>query len=261
MSKMTNPERAQQLLTHIGASLLQDRHLSHDTWCGFTVVVNVQQGEYVVNGFHYNITGESHPFPATKVKSETFQELQAAMQLKGGKPWKACLIQVKASDYKAEWEFEYEDGDKYRITKENSKQMAARLRPNFKRDEYWVCPLSHDVILTMTEETPELTEDMDEINLHCMIANSFLRGMKRGITDRSDLATFAVMSFEFSPNFDSHPAIQAAFLKVKGQSGALWGSIYASVPETVWSEVGHETFYDVGAWFSELPKERELKTA
>jgi hypothetical protein len=113
----------------------------------------------------------------------------------------------------------------------------------------------------MQENSPELVDDIDEISLHCMITNSFLRAMRLGFTDREDLMSFAIMSFEFAPNFDTHPAVRAAMKKVAGIPGAKWDSLYTAIPESVWMEVDSENFYDGKAWFSELPKEREMEVA
>jgi hypothetical protein len=157
------------------------------------------------------------------------------------------------------WDFD--KGNTYLWDSKNDTKMAERLRPRFQGDECWVSPLGVEVILSMQENSPELIDDIDEISLHCMITNAFLRAMRNGFTDRSDLMSFAIMSFEFAPNFDSHPAVKAAMRKVAGLPGAKWDSLYTAIPESVWMEVDTETFYDGSAWFSELPKEKDFEVA
>lgn len=237
-------------LQEIAVALIQSNELAHDTW----TAVSVTSDGRTLSGFFYTVTGKAHAFTGYDLDCGLFSKLKSGMG-----NWKTCLVQIKASDFKVHWDFD--KGDRYTPTSYHSQQMAEGLRPRFTGDECWVSPLGHDVILSMQENSPELIEDIDELSLHCMITNSVLRAMRHGFTDRNDLMSFAIMSFEFAPNFDAHPAVKAAMKKVAGIPGAKWDSLYTAVPESVWMEIDTETFYDGSAWFSELPKEREVEVA
>lgn len=237
-------------LQEIAFSLIQSPELAHDTWTALSVTSDGR----TLSGFYYTVTGRSHAFSGYDVNVGPFSELKKKMG-----DWQTCLVQIKASDFKVNWDFDR--GNKYIWEEHQDAVMAERLRPRFYGDECWVSPLGHDVILSMQENSPEIIEDIDEISLHCMITNAFLRAMRNGFTDRNDLMSFAIMSFEFAPNFDAHPAIKAAMKKVAGIPGAKWDSLYTAVPESVWMEIDSESFYDGSAWFSELPKEKEIEVA
>jgi hypothetical protein len=237
-------------LQEIAASLIQSNELAHDTW----TAVSVTSDGRSLSGFFYTVTGRAHHFHGYDVNTTKFAELKKAMG-----SWETCLIQIKASDFKVHWDFD--KGNSYLWDSQSASKMAERLRPKFHGDECWVSPLGLEVILSMQENSAELIEDIDEISLHCMITNSFLRAMRNGFSDRSDLVSFAIMSFEFAPNFDTHPAVKAAMKKVAGIPGAKWDSLYTAIPESVWMEVDTESFYDGSAWFSELPKEKEFEVA
>lgn len=237
-------------LQEIAVSLIQSNELAHDTW----TAVSVTSDGKSLSGFYYTVTGRAFPFTGYDISVELFTRLQKAMG-----NWKSCLVQIKASDFKVHWEFD--PGHRFIWSSEADHIMAEKLRPRFFGDECWVSPLGHEVILSMQENSPELVEDIDEISLHCMITNAFLRAMRHGFTNRDDLMSFAIMSFEFAPNFDNHPAVRAAMKKVAGIPGAKWDSLYTAVPESVWMEIDSESFYDGKAWFSELPKEKEISVA
>jgi hypothetical protein len=237
-------------LQEIAVSLIQSNELAHDTW----TAVSVTSDGKTLSGFYYTVTGKAHAFTGYDINTALFEKLKQKMG-----NWESCLVQIKASDFKVLWDFD--SGNKYIWSGEHDHVMAESLRPRFHGDECWVSPLGHDVILSMQENSPELIDDIDEISLHCMITNAFLRAMRNGFTDREDLMSFAIMSFEFAPNFDSHPAVKAAIKKVAGIPGAKWESLYTAVPENVWMEVDSENFYDGSAWFSELPKEKEVEVA
>lgn len=237
-------------LQEIAFSLIQSSELAHDTW----TAVSVTSDGRSVSGFFYTVTGKAHAFTGYDINLGLFSELKKKMD-----NWQTCLMQIKASDFKVNWDFDR--GNKYIWDSQQDHLMAERLRPRFQGDECWVSPLGHDVILSIQENSPELIEDIDEISLHCMITNSVLRAMRHGFSDRNDLMSFAIISFEFAPNFDVHPAIKSAMKKVAGIPGAKWDSLYTAVPESVWMEIDTETFYDGSAWFSELPKERETNVA
>ncbi len=237
-------------LQEIAFSLIQSPELAHDTWTALSVTSDGR----TLSGFYYTVTGKSFAFTGYDVNVEAFSELKKKMG-----DWQTCLVQIKASDFKVSWDFD--SGNKYLWSEDQNSVMAERLRPRFQGDECWVSPLGHDVILSMEENSPELIDDIDEISLHCMITNSILRAMRHGFTEREDLISFALMSFEFAPNFDSHPAIKAAMKKVAGIPGARWDYLYTAVPENVWMEIDSENFYDGSAWFSELPKEKENAVA
>ncbi|MFL5783804.1 MAG: hypothetical protein ACJ76H_04275 [Bacteriovoracaceae bacterium] len=237
-------------LQEIAVSIIQSTELAHDTW----TAVSVTSDGTSLAGFFYTVTGKAHAFTGYDLNMELFSKLKSAMS-----NWQTCLVQIKASDFKVHWEFD--KGTKFVWPSHQDATMAERLRPKFHGDECWVSPLGHDVILSMQENSPELVDDIDEISLHCMITNSFLRAMRLGFTDREDLMSFAIMSFEFAPNFDTHPAVRAAMKKVAGIPGAKWDSLYTAVPESAWMEIDSENFYDGKAWFSELPKEREMEVA
>ncbi len=238
-------------LQEIAVSLIQCPELAHDTW----TAVSVTSDGRTISGFFYTVTGKAHAFHGYEVNPSHFADLQSLMK----NSWQTCLVQIKASDYKVHWEFD--SGKKYVWDSTLDTQMAEKLRPRFQGDECWVSPLGHDVILSMQENSPELIDEIDELSLHCMITNAFLRAMRHGFTNREDLMTFALMSFEFAPNFDAHPAVKAAMRKVAGIPGAKWDSLYTAIPESVWMEIDTETFYDGSAWFSELPKERTADVA
>jgi hypothetical protein len=237
-------------LQEIAVSLIQSSELAHDTW----TAVSVTSDGRSLSGFYYTVTGKAFPFQGYDLDIGLFQKLKTAMG-----NWQTCLLQIKASDFKVHWDFDR--GNRYLWSEKDNHVMAERLRPGFSGDECWVSPLGHDVILSMQENSPELIDDLDEISLHCMITNSFLRAMRNGFSDRQDLISFAIMSFEFAPNFDAHPAVKAAMKKVAGIPGAKWDSLYTAVPESVWMEVDSENFYDGSAWFSELPKEKDVQVA
>ncbi len=237
-------------LQEIAFSLIQSPELAHDTWTALSVTSDGR----TISGFYYTVTGKSHAFTGYDVNVGAFSELKKKMD-----NWQTCLVQIKASDFKVNWDFDR--GNKYIWDESQNPVMAERLRPRFHGDECWISPLGHDVILSMQENSPELIDDIDEISLHCMITNSVLRAMRHGFTNRDDLMSFALMSFEFAPNFDAHPAIKAAMKKVAGIPGAKWDSLYTAVPESVWMEIDSENFYDGSAWFSELPKEKETNVA
>lgn len=237
-------------LQEIAVSLIQSSELAHDTW----TAVSVTSDGRSLAGFYYTVTGKAFPFHGYDLNIGLFKELKESMG-----NWQSCLLQIKASDFKVSWDFD--KGNRYIWNEKDDTVMAERLRPGFSGDECWVSPLGVEVILSMQENSPELVDDIDEISLHCMITNSFLRAMRNGFTDRSDLISFAIMSFEFAPNFDAHPAVKAAMKKVAGIPGAKWDTLYSTVPESAWMEVDSENFYDGSAWFSELPKEREIEVA
>ncbi len=237
-------------LQEIAVSLIQSNELAHDTWTALSVTSDGKS----LSGFFYTVTGRAHHFHGYDVNTGPFSELKKAMG-----NWETCLVQIKASDFKVHWDFD--KGNTYIWDAKYDTQMAEKLRPRFQGDECWVSPLGVEVIISMQENSPELIEDIDEISLHCMITNAFLRAMRNGFTDRSDLISFAIMSFEFAPNFDAHPAVRAAMKKVAGIPGSKWDSLYTAIPEGIWMEVDTETFYDGSAWFSELPKEREIEVA
>lgn len=237
-------------LQEIAVALIQCNDLAHDTW----TAVSVTSDGRSLSGFYYTVTGKAHAFTGYDIDLSLFSQLKEKMG-----DWQTCLVQIKASDFKVHWEFD--KGNRYVWTSTQNSMMAEKLRPRFQGDECWVSPLGHDVILSMQENSPELIDDIDDMSLHCMITNSFLRAMRHGFTDREDLMSFAIMSFEFAPNFDSHPAVRAAMKKVAGIPGARWDSLYTAIPESVWMEVDSESFYDGSAWFSELPKEREIEVA
>lgn len=239
-----------QCLQEIALTLIQCPELAHDTWTAISVTSDGRS----ISGFYYGVTGKAHAFSGYDVDVSLFEKLKKTMG-----NWQTCLVQIKASDFKVYWDFD--KGNRYAWESSQNGVMAEKLRPAFAGDECWVCPLGHDVILSMEENSPELVDDIDEISLHCMITNAFLRAMRAGFTNREDLMSFAIMSFEFAPNFDTHPAVKAAFRKVAGIPGARWESLYAAIPENVWIEIDSENFYDGSAWFSELPKEREMEVA
>lgn len=237
-------------LQKIAVSVIQSAELAHDTW---TAVSVTSDGERL-SGFFYTVTGRAHHFHGDDVDSRLFSDLQRSMG-----NWRTCLLQIKASDFKVTWDFDR--GHRYHWANHETAEMAERLRPSFRGDECWVSPLGEEVILSLQENSPELVEDIDSITLHCMITNAFLRAMRHGLSAREDLLSFAIMSFEFAPNFDAHPAVKAALKKVSGLPGTKWNSLYTAIPESVWLEVDSESFYDGSAWFSELPKEKEASVA
>lgn len=237
-------------LQEVALSIIQSPELAHDTW----TAVSVTSDGTSIAGFYYTVTGKAHPFSGYDLDVGLFGALKETMA-----DWSTCLVQIMASDYRVHWDFDA--GERYVWAPAESALMAEKLRPVFRGDECWVSPLGHEVILSMAENSPELIEDIDELSLHCMITNAVLRAMRLGFSHREDLLSFAIMSFEFAPNFDAHPAVKAALKKVAGIPGARWDYLYTAVPESVWMEIDSEAFYDGAAWFSELPKERETEVA
>lgn len=253
MESAKTSRRLKDLLNHLEISLLSDKALSFDTWNAISVLVTPTQTP-MLRAYAYSISGEVKAIEFRKFSEKNLLELQAIMHLETGKTWASCLLQVRASTMSVEWSFLTD-------TISSGAEVAAAIKPTFKADENWMCPLSHDILSTLHEDSPELVEEFDEGSLHCMITNALLRGLRRGIVDRTDLATFARLSFELSPNFDQHPAIDKVLTKLRGKSHNYWGDVFSLVPELVWNEVGSEAFYKVEAWFSEIPSEKQARSA
>lgn len=250
---MRDENRANELTQEIGHLILQDPKLAHGTWNAFSLVIGFDHKTPINYGFVYDVRGKADPF-TTDIPTHLIQELRECLQDQN-KDWLSCLLQIKSAAWEMTWEFEYNDAERF-VPTGNVTEMANFLSPHFNDDQFWQCPLSHNVLNTLRGQAPHLIEDLGDENLHCMITNALLKGMRHGLRSRSDLACFAITSFEVAPNFDSHPAIRAAFLKVRNIPGSVWNFIYAAVPEHVWEDMSADQFYDGKAWFSELPRER-----
>jgi hypothetical protein len=248
---MRDENRAHEITREIGQLILQDPKLAHDTWNAFSLVFCHDQNKSLSYGFMYDIRGKVTPFSA-EVPEHLMSELRECLK-EENTYWRACLLQVKAANWEMSWEFEYDHPERF-IPTGDVNELASFLAPELDHDQCWHCPLSHRVLEQLKQHQSHLVDDMEEENLHCMITNCLLKGMRYGLKTRSDLASFAMTCFEIAPNFDRHPAIRAAFEKVKGVPGSVWNMICSAVPEHVWDEMRTEKFYDSKAWFNELPQ-------
>ena len=249
---MRDEIRANELTQEIGQLVLHDPKLAHGIWNAFSLVICFDQKTPINYCFVYDIRGKAAPF-TTNIPEHLIHELRESLKDEN-KLWQACLLQIKAAAWEMTWDFEFSDSERF-IPTGDVIEMATFLSPDFSQDQYWHCSLSHDVLNTLRQQANHLVEDLEDINLHCMITNAILKGLRHGLKSRSDLACFALTSCEVAPNFDSHPAIRAAFSRVKDIPGSVWNLIYASVPEHVWDDMSCDNFYDGKAWFSELPLE------
>lgn len=249
---MSREGQAEMISNEIGNAILQDPKLAHGTWNAFTLVILPQPTTTLTYGFIYDIKGVARPF-RTELPEELLQDLRASV-LDEGKEWVACRLEMKAAGWEMSWEFEYEDATRF-LPHSDMNLLARELMPTFEADEFWQCPLGHNVLAKLRILTPEICEDFEDRDLHCMISNAFLKAMKYGFSTRSDLAGFALTCFEVAPNFDHHPAVRAGLEKVAEVPGSVWGLLHASVPETAWSEMRQENFYDGTCWFDELPRD------
>lgn len=249
---MREVDQAQELTREIGQRILQDPKLSHGTWNAFSLIILTHEDHFTSYGFIYDIKGRAKPFRA-ELPADLLIQLQKALP-EGQKTWQACRLEMKAAAWEMSWEFEYDHPERFHPSSDMH-EMACFLAPEFSADQFWHCPLSYNVLEKLRENSPELVQDLGVDNLHCMITNAFLKGMKYGLKTRTDLAGFAMTCFEVAPNFDIHPAVRAAFAKVQNVPGSVWNLLYAAVPEYAWAEMKNEDFYDGKAWFSELPVE------
>jgi hypothetical protein len=248
---MSNQGQAEMISNEIGNVILQDPKLAHGTWNAFTLVILPREGATLNYGFIYDIKGVAKPF-RTEVPEHLLSELKASL-LEDGKEWLACRLEMKAAGWEMSWEFEYEDVTRF-LPHSDMNLLARELMPDFEDDQFWQCPLGYNVLAKLRILTPEICQDFEDRDLHCMISNCFLKAMKYGLSTRTDLAGFALTCFEVAPNFDHHPAVRAGFHKVAEVPGPVWNLLYASVPEYAWAQMREEHFYDGKAWFDELPK-------
>lgn len=255
---MSQQGQAEMISNEIGNVILQDPKLAHGTWNAFTLIILPQSGTTLNYGFIYDIKGVAKPF-RTELPENLLRDLRASL-IENEKEWLACRLEMKAAAWEMSWEFEYEDATRF-LPHSDMELLARELMPDFEEDQFWQCPLGHNVLAKLRILTPEICQDFEDRDLHCMISNSFLKAMKYGLSSRTDLAGFALTCFEVAPNFDHHPAVRAGFHKVADVPGSVWNLLYASVPEYAWAQMREENFYDGRAWFDELPQQLNEEVA
>lgn len=121
-------ERASDLLQDIGAAIVEDPALEDKEWDAIALVFQFD-GMSRLYGYSYR-DETSEPFsPEDDVLFDLFLELQEVMAEGEDCAWKACLYKITKPDMDLDVDFEYEDGDRWRVTPENIDTIAEMIRP------------------------------------------------------------------------------------------------------------------------------------
>lgn len=247
---MSMDARVNQLTKEIGQIILQDPRLAHGLWNSFSLVFTWENERLINYGFVYDIKGRAKPF-RTDISSEYLKQLQQCLP-DGELYWQACRLEMVAFNWEMSWEFEYHHPERLFPAGDLS-EMAQDLYPQLGPDQFWCCPLSHDILAKLVDERPHLLNEINKKDVLCMITNTLVKAMRYGLNSRSDLAAFAMTCFEVAPNFDMHPEVREAFARVLGQSGPVWEQLISAVTAESWEKMKRSDFYDGRAWFSEMP--------
>ncbi len=122
-------QRASQALTALGQAIIEDRAYGDPDWDGLSVVGSLD-GVAQMFGYVYTNAGDwSARAPDDFYVLDRFEDLRDAMRKPGEGDWKYCLIQIKRDGLKIHAEFDYGDGEKWKISPENLRTRVEELRP------------------------------------------------------------------------------------------------------------------------------------
>ena len=120
---------ASEALTRLGQSIVDDEAFRTGDWDALTVVGELAGGKSMF-GYIYRADGSwTARTPKDFGVLRKMGDLRKAMSRPDAADWNYCLIQVKRAGMKMHAEFDYGDGDKWKVTPDNLKTRVEELKP------------------------------------------------------------------------------------------------------------------------------------
>ncbi len=119
------------IVQEVGRLLVQDKRINAHPWQALSLVI-VLDGADSITGYVYDAEGRAKPeLPDSNEIFDVCERLRDAMQQDNPtkRPWKAALFQIRRSDMKATFQFEYDDASRWKVTPRNFETMPEELRP------------------------------------------------------------------------------------------------------------------------------------
>jgi hypothetical protein len=120
---------ASKALVALGQSIVSDPAYSETGWDALTVVANFQSAAQMF-GYAYKNDGTwDAQAPDDFDVLDRFEDLRKAMAKPGEQGWNYCLIQIKRDGMNMHADFDYGDGEKWKVTPANLQTRVEELRP------------------------------------------------------------------------------------------------------------------------------------
>ncbi|MFZ5662502.1 MAG: hypothetical protein ACOY9B_07320 [Pseudomonadota bacterium] len=117
------------ILASIAERLATDPKVNAAPWDQYALVAWYGDGVSKLNGFRYR--GDAPGEPATPASFEIedlLDDLRAATQVEGKRPWRACVVRLDRADGKVTVDFEYERPEVWEVTPATVRRVAERAR-------------------------------------------------------------------------------------------------------------------------------------
>lgn len=119
------------LIHQLGSLLVGDEEVAAENWQHLALVGIVDTEQSRMNGFCYDAAGDYEPAAPRNFETlAVLRKLRDEMAKADGKaPWKTCLVRIARAGGKIGVDFEYDDPNRWIISKSNLRQRADELRP------------------------------------------------------------------------------------------------------------------------------------
>lgn len=120
------------LVLELGRLLVADDEVTNGPgWAHVVLVATVDEASTRMNGFSYGPDGPPEPAAPRDTRTlDVVRDLRAAMAAHdGGPPWVSCLVRVEHATGRLTVDVEYDDPQRWRITRQNQRERAVELDP------------------------------------------------------------------------------------------------------------------------------------
>lgn len=119
------------LIVEIGKKLSRSVGAQHKDWVHLALVTHVDASSASTTGFAYDKNGKHKPFvPRDFDIGDDLEKLQEVMAMaSNGERWCACLMRLDRSTGEIDFDFEYENADRWSDDMTDFDKLPQELRP------------------------------------------------------------------------------------------------------------------------------------